>query len=299
MHHISEFLDLDAESSTSISEFVALIQAIREGLGRVESGFAVADYYINILFLTKLEALPEWTSWARFMLRDSRVNASDYSSERMPFHELADLAMRRETELRAQTARNKEKEKEKDKEKEKMEKKHDEVDIKGQDKIPRIDDHDVNVNGNGNGNGNGNNQRLQSYTQEEINSFVVRQMQRNQPSSTAHSSNGHTKRPSQEEINDFVVRQMWKEQERETQARSTSEPNSNRPIITTTSTATNGTARCEKCGDEVHLGRQCHSNTTTRTVAVIPRANFLPKKVEFRNETPGELPVYHTSFALT
>jgi hypothetical protein len=233
MHYIGEFLDLDATSFTNIAEFIALIQAIREGLGRIDSGFAVSDFHINLLFLSKLEAHPDWNNWARCMLRDHRISVSDYSAESMPFHLLAEMAIQHDREMKSQAAAAKKKQ---------------------QDRIRETQRQD-----NSNRSNNNNNSRLEGFTQEEINSFVVRQMrmaqQQQQSSTTTHKSRGHSKRPSQEEINEFVVRQMHEEQERNTRA--------------------------------------------TKPTAVVPRANFVGKKVEFRAQTPGGFPVYHTSFALT
>jgi hypothetical protein len=269
MHYISEFLDLDAQSFTNIAEFIALIQAIREGLSRIEPTFSVSDFHINLLFLSKLQAHPKWNDWARYMLRDQRVNVSD-SSKTMSFSELAELAIQHER------------------------------DMKGRTRTKQTQN---------------NTGRLQNYTQEEINSFVIRQMRhthnnrQHQESVTNHKR--HSKRPSQEEINEFVVRQMREEQERKTRARSKSEPKPNAPITTkieahrTTKSADDDDqyAKCDTCGRITHAGQRCYHNTTKNDVkpplVQVPRANFLPKKVEFVKRTAGGLPTYRTGFALT
>lgn len=36
-----------------------------------------------------------------------------------------------------------------------------------------------------------------------------------------------------------------------------------------------------------------------KTVVQVPRANFVPKKVEYVKRTAGGLPMYRTGFALT
>lgn len=209
------------------------------------------------------------------MLRDQRVNVSD-SNKTMSFSELAELAIQHERDLKGKT---------------RTRTKHAE----------------------------NNTGRLQNYTQEEINSFVIRQMRHthNNPQrseSTANSFKRHSKRPSQEEINEFVVRQMREEQERKTRARSKSEPKpSNRTTAATKIEAHRTTksadddgqfTKCDTCGRITHAGQQkCHHQMTKQDtklpVVQVPRANFLPKKVEFVKKTAGGLPTYRTGFALT
>lgn len=284
MHYIGEFLDLDAKSFTNIAEFIALIQAIREGLGRIDPKFAVSDFHINILFLSKLQTHPEWHDWARHMLQDQRITVSD-TSKPMAFHELAELAITREAYA-------------KEKVRARMEKKG------------STHSHHTHADG-----------RLQHYTQEEINSFVVRQMQATngsnnssqQPQASNHKR--HNKRPSQEEINEFVVRQMREERERITRSRSKSEPKpdalpkivaDDHPIKSSEGrTNHSSTEKCDKCGATHPPGHNClhlndnNGNLEKPIVVQIPRANFLPKKVEFVTQTPDGLPTYRTGFALT
>lgn len=274
MHYISEFLDLDAQSFTNIAEFIALIQAIREGLSHVDPTCSVSDFHINLLFLSKLQGHPKWDDWARNMLRDQRVNVSD-SNKTMSFSELAELAI------------------------------HHERDIKGRARM-RTKQTERNTG------------RLQNYTQEEINSFVIRQMRHNKHSQRLEPAMTHTKRhskrPSQEEINEFVVRQMREEQERKTRARSKSEPNpTNQAPSTAKVEAHRATksaddddqyARCDTCGKITHVGQQrCHhimaEKNTKPPMVQVPRANFFPKKVEFVTKTSSGLPTYRTGFALT
>lgn len=277
MHYLSEFLDLDAQSFTNIAEFIALIQAIREGLSRIDPTFSVSDFHINLLFLSKLQAHPKWNDWARNMLRDPRVNVSD-SRKTMSFSEVAELAIQHERNMKGRT---------------RTKTKHAE----------------------------NNTGRLQNYTQEEINSFVIRQMRHThntnkpQPSEPATQFKRHSKRPSQEEINEFVVRQMREEQERKTRARSKSEPRpSNRTAAATRLDAHRTTksaddddqfTKCDTCGRITHAGREkcLHHQTTKKDtklpVVQVPRANFFPKKVEFVKRTAEGLPTYRTGFALT
>ena len=177
--------------------------------------------------------------------------------------------------------------------------------------------------------------RLQNYTQEEINSFVIRQMRHTthhhhnnnsnnhnpnshtrQESGSVNSLKRHSKRPSQEEINEFVVRQMREEQERKTRARSKSEPKPLPQIPLVTKVETNRTTksvdddryeRCDTCGRITYHGQHCHHNVTAKKdtkdtqppVVQVPRGNFLPKKVEFVKRTADGLPLYRTRFALT
>lgn len=280
MHYIGEFLDLDAKSFTNIAEFIALIQAIREGLSRIDPTFAVSDFHINVLFLSKLQAHPKWNEWARHMLRDPRVNVLD-SSKTITFRELAELAIQHEKDLTEMT------------------------------RIKQARNSDDAANGYYTG-------RLQNYTQEEINSFVIRQMRNNserqQQQQQTHNHKRHSKRPSQEEINEFVVRQMREEQERKTRARSKSEPRPNLPSATmvaanrTTKSADNdshlhNTIKCDICGERTYPGQKCHhmkQKDMKKLPAVqVPRGNFVPKKVEFVKRTADGLPVYRTGFALT
>lgn len=163
--------------------------------------------------------------------------------------------------------------------------------------------------------------RLQNYTQEEINSFVIRQMRHNnhnpQRSESTTNVKRHSKRPSQEEINEFVVRQMREEQERKTRARSKSEPKPNQTAMGTTKISIEAHrttksaddddqyAKCDTCGRITHAGQQrCHHHDMAKKdaktpVVQVPRGNFLPKKVEFVKRTAGGLPTYRTGFALT
>ncbi|EED23858.1 conserved hypothetical protein [Talaromyces stipitatus ATCC 10500] len=269
MHYIGEFLDLDARSFTNIAEFIALIQAIREGLSRIDPTFSVSDFHINILFLSKLQAHPKWNEWARHMLRDPRINVSD-SSRSMAFHELAEMAIQHEKDMTVERTRTKQ--------------------VRSTEDVP-------------NGYHTG---RLQNYTQEEINSFVIRQMRnQNEQQHAANNYQRHSKRPSQEEINEFVVRQMREEQERKTRARSKSEPRpNNAPSAAAMMAANHGTTKCDKCGERNYPGQQkCHHIKTKDTkkppTVEVPRANFVPKKVEFVKRTADGLPTYRTGFALT
>ncbi|KAH8697141.1 hypothetical protein BGW36DRAFT_161605 [Talaromyces proteolyticus] len=254
MHCIGEFLNLDVNSFTTVTEFVALIQAVREGLCQVDSNFAASDSQINFLFLSKLQGHPGWDQWAKVMLQDKRTNLSD-PTEGMKFCELANIAIEREQTMAAKRAASQKKGKETSRSS---------TGIK----------------------------RRKHLTQEEINSFVVHQMQKTQPPS--QKKVGHNKRPSQEEINEFVIRQMRKEQERKTLASSKSN-----------SETRDGTAdkyapiECFFCGRKDHPGEICRSRKLKVTRAEVPRANFTPKKVEFRTETPGGMTAYRTGFALT
>lgn len=246
MHHIGEFLDLDVGSSQSIAEFLALIQALREGLTQIDDYFDVPDFHLNVLFLSKLEAHPDWNDWATQMLQDKRLSTPD-PAERMKFDDLARLAIQREEIIKAG--------------------------VKDQTNIALPFK-----------------SRIQVLTQDEINSFVVRQMRKE---GVPSQSRGHVKRPSQEEINDYVVRQMRKEQERKTRARSKSQPD-----LKKDAEKKHSPPECYFCGARDHPGQKCRQ-VAKKVTAEVPRANFTPKRVDFRTEVPGGLPTYRTGFALT
>ena len=99
MHHIGEFLDLDLASFDSVAGFLALLQAMRDGLTRIDEYFAIPDFHISVLFLSKLEAHPDWKVWARSMMQDKRMNTSD-PAKRLDFNALSKLAIERETLMR-------------------------------------------------------------------------------------------------------------------------------------------------------------------------------------------------------
>jgi hypothetical protein len=245
MHYIGEFLDLDVSSFDGMAEFMALIQAIQEGLTHIDDDFTVPDTYINLLLLSKLEAHPDWTEWARAMMQDKRLNASDLA-EGMKFHELASLVLQREKAMRRQGLQN----------------------AKGTTHSKS---------------------RSQALTQDEINSFVVRQMRKD---GQQVQWRRHSKRPSQEEINEFVIQQMRKEQERKARARSKSQPDMRQEAAAQRYVP----SECFFCGEKDHPGQKCRHRTVT---VEVPRGNFTPKWVEFRTQLPGKPPVYRTGFALT
>jgi len=103
MHYIGEFLDLDLASFDSVVGFLALIQAMRDGLTRIDEYFTIPDFHISVLFLSKLEAHPDWKNWARSMMQDRRMNTSD-PAKRLDFNALAKLAIERETLMRQRVA---------------------------------------------------------------------------------------------------------------------------------------------------------------------------------------------------
>lgn len=185
MRYISEFLDLDSTKSNLVAEFIALIDAIREGLQQIDEDFRMPDAQINILFLTKIQSRPGWTEWATDMLRDPRLNAPN-PADKMTFQELANRAIEQEKSIQRREQPG-----------DIME------DPTSSSKpapapVPRV------------------------LTQDEINEFVMRKM--TQDGKYGRRTKGHMKRPSQEEINDYVVQQMRKEQERKTRMRSQSQP---------------------------------------------------------------------------
>lgn len=263
MHYIDEFLDLDSANSNVISDFISLIDAIREGLEQIDEEFRMPDAQINILFLTKLKSRPDWTDWATAMLRDPRLNALDPGG-RMTFQDLGNLALERERELAGEREREKERESEAE----------------------------INP-GNGNPTNNGSEGKKTRHTQDEINAFVMRKMSQDGRGSRRGGGHGrgHLKRPSQEEINEYVVEQMRREQDRKTRARSQSQPV---PRSQDDGDAPFGRRRCGFCGDPSHAVDHCWRRW--RVAVEEPRANFAPKRVEFRSEIPGYPPIYRTGF---
>lgn len=184
INHVTEFLDLDGCKSNLIAEFIALIDALREGLQQADEGFRMPDAQINILFLTKLQSRPEWKNWATEMLRDPRLSLSDQAG-RMTFQELADRAMERE----------------------RM--------ILGEEMPHGYLDADNDATGSGSSQPEVSS-RPGALSQDEINAFVVRKMSEDRRD--GHHAKGHFKKPSQDEINEYVARQMRTEQERMTGA---------------------------------------------------------------------------------
>jgi hypothetical protein len=268
VHHISEFLDLDSTKPHPVTEFIALIDALREGLQQIDDGFRMPDAQLGILFLGKLRARPEWSDWAAEMMRDPRLNSSDPAA-RMTFQELARRAVEREKLILGEG----------------------EGEGMSQDGLDGDwDDGTAVAGGRSSEPRAGMSSTPRPLSQGEINAFVMRKMSEDKP--TGQRARGHIKRPSQEEINEYVVRQMRREQERVTRNRSQSHPvasseRSARPRIR---------PRCGFCGDPAHPVDSCWRRW--RVAAEAPQGNFAPKRVEFRTEIPGHPPIYRTGFSL-
>ncbi|KJJ32974.1 hypothetical protein AFLA70_90g002620 [Aspergillus flavus AF70] len=130
-------------------------------------------------------------------------------------------------------------------------------------------------------------------TQEEINAFVVQQMKRDDKAPRHNETvRRHSKKPSQEEINQYVVQQMRREQERKTRMKSHSQPEPRAQATHVRSTPT----RCTFCGDSSHQYNNCWRRF--RVAVEVPHGNFVPKRVEFRTEVPGQPPMYRSGFSL-
>ncbi|KAL4896493.1 hypothetical protein BDV59DRAFT_170783 [Aspergillus ambiguus] len=250
IHQISEFVDLDTHGSDRVSDLIGLIDAMREGLTQIDDQLCIPDAQINMLFLTKLKARPQWADWATTMLQDGRPCAAD----RLTFRQLADLALRREKETGGDTAGTGHSRR------------------TAGEEVPGKD-------------------RPRTLTQEDINAFVVGQMRRSQ------SVRGHAKRPSQEEINDYVVQQMRRDQETKARARSYSQPEPRiRPAPALGHQGRRPRLRCTFCGDTFHQVDNCWRRW--RVAVEAPQGQFVPKRVEFRSEVPGQRPTYHSGFML-
>ncbi|KAJ9307393.1 hypothetical protein DTO217A2_3075 [Paecilomyces variotii] len=246
MHYIGEFLNLDFSSFDSVAEFIALIQALREGLTNIDDYFALQDFEVNVLFLSKLETQPEWKDWALTMLRDKRVNSTD-PAQQMTFQELSRQAIKYEKAMLQKAEQP------------------------------------------GEGRSSPDWTKPRALTQDEINEFVTGQMHKYRKEQQPQK--GHTKRPSQEEINEFVVQQMRKEQERKTRSRARSQPDMRKAAQQRKEQLC-----CTFCGDRDHRLEKCWRRW--RVVAEMPRANYTPKRVEFKREIPGQRPIYHGGFTV-
>ncbi|KAK1141213.1 hypothetical protein N8T08_009252 [Aspergillus melleus] len=268
IHQISEFVDFDSAQSDSVADFIALIQATREGLTQIDDDFDIPDSQINTLFLTKLKARPEWDGWATAMLRDNRINAPN-PEHRMTFQELAELAIDHEKALRGGAGGRHETRKVLPAEP-----------LAGPppplSNIPTVPEEDV--------------------TQDDINAFVVQQMSRDDGyPRRRHTVRGHRKRPSQEEINDYVIHQMRRNNEpQKPRNRSQSQPEP-RAQQNHSSSKPAGT-RCTFCGDPHHQTNHCWRRW--RVAVEAPSGNFMPKRIEYRTEIPGHPPMYRTGFTL-
>ncbi|KAF7597486.1 hypothetical protein BBP40_003733 [Aspergillus hancockii] len=133
----------------------------------------------------------------------------------------------------------------------------------------------------------------QAHTQEEINAFVVNQMSRDETiPHRSHTTKRHMKKPSQEQINEYVIQQMRQEQERKTRARSQSQPEPRAQANHARAKA----KRCTFCGDAHHQYNNCWRRF--RVAVEVPQGNFVPKRVEYRTEIPGQPPIYRSGFYL-
>ncbi|KAL4781901.1 hypothetical protein BJX76DRAFT_310986 [Aspergillus varians] len=250
LHQVDEFLEVDSTQPHFVADFIALIDAVCEGLYQIDEDIRIPDSQINLHFLTKLKSRPEWRDWAMNMLRDSRINTSNLT-ECLSFRELADLALRHER-LLLQDRQTKRKN-----------------GLDGKEYISQ----------------SGEPETLRALTQDEVNAFVVQEM-RNQRASrrlsqiSSHSARSHSKRPSQEEINEYVIQQMRREQEKTTRARSYSQPEpERRGRIQPHSRPT--TIRCNFCGDTYHPSTNCWRRW--RVAAEALQGNTAPKLGETQN----------------
>ncbi|RAL09517.1 uncharacterized protein BO97DRAFT_165722 [Aspergillus homomorphus CBS 101889] len=256
MHQIGEFLDLDPDKSDMVADFIALIEALREGLTHIDDGFHIPDSQINVLFLTKLKECAGWSDWATTMLRDSRLSASN-PEDRMSFRELADLAMEQER-IRQTPGKGR-----------RRGNTTSERDFAFPQKTPIHPD---------------------TLTQDDINAFVVQRMAHDDKTDNRSKSvRGHNKRPSQEEINDYVIQQMQREQAGKSHHHGHQELASrNQPH--------RRPAQCSFCGDKHHQVANCWRRW--RVAVEAPQGQFVPKRVEYKFQIPGQPPMYRSGFTL-
>lgn len=268
IHQIGEILDFDSQANT-IADFISLIEAMREGLSQIDDDFIIPDAQINHLFLTKLKQRPEWKLWAIEKLQDSRLTAVN-PTERMSFRELAELAQQQEKIIRGKQ------------DQEPVSKPENPVPAPVEAKTrPRASTHNA-------------------LTQNEINAFVVHQMNRDgnylRRTKSARAPapvKGHAKRPSQEEINAYVVQQM-RQDEHKTRSRSNSQPEPRTRSQRPPPPAVAG--RCGFCGDPHHQLSHCWRRW--RVAVEAPQASFAPKRVDYKMQAPGQVPTYRSGFTL-
>ncbi|KAL4930682.1 uncharacterized protein BDV17DRAFT_36198 [Aspergillus undulatus] len=257
LHQIDEFLDVDSAQQHFVADFIALIDAVREGLREVDENLRIPDSQINLHFLTKLKSRPEWREWAMGMLRDSRINASN-PADCLSFRELADLALKQER-LLLRERRKKRTSGSKDKRYSSQSE---------ESETPRM------------------------LTQDEINAFIAQEM-RNQRASrrlsqiSNHNTRGHFKRPSQEEINEYVIRQMRQDQERKARSRSYSPPDKLHHNQAHSKPISN---RCNFCGDTYHPSTNCWRRW--RVAAEALQGNASPKLLDSRSGLLAQPQIY-------
>ncbi|KAL4808495.1 hypothetical protein BDV18DRAFT_135119 [Aspergillus unguis] len=268
LHQIDEFLDVDPDHPHFVADFIALIDAVREGLYEVDEGIQIPDTQINLHFLTKLKSRPEWREWAMAMLRDSRINASN-PADCLSFRDLAKLALKQE-QLLLNQRRTKRK--------------------SGSDSKDRDSGYHSDAP-----------QTPRSLTQSDINSFVVQEM-RKQRASRRHSqmptqsARGHMKRPSQEEINEYVIRQMHRDQEQLARSRSQSQPvRYSRQHIPAKQASKPVSNRCNFCGDTYHQSTNCWRRW--RVAAEALQGNVAPKFLETKAGLLARPGIYLSGFS--
>ncbi|KAL2828734.1 hypothetical protein BDW59DRAFT_142944 [Aspergillus cavernicola] len=261
LHQIDEFLDVDSTQPHFVADFIALIDAVREGLNQIDDDLRIHDSQLNLHFLTKLKERAEWREWAMTMLRDSRINASSLT-DCLSFRELADLALKQErTILRAHQNKRKSGSNEKGY-----------ASSSEEPTTPR------------------------ALTQGDINGFVVQQMSnRRALQRLSHDSNrsirGHSKRPSQEEINEYVIQQMRRDQE-QARTRSYSQPERHGSNPSHPKPAM---PRCTFCGDTYHQSTNCWRRW--RVAAEALQGNAAPEFVESRNGVPVQPRIYLSGYS--
>ncbi|KAI9375417.1 hypothetical protein BJX61DRAFT_494158 [Aspergillus egyptiacus] len=259
LHQIDEFLDVDSAHPHFVADFIALIDAVREGLNQIDDELRIHDSQINIHFLAKLKPRPEWRDWAMMMLQDSRINSG--LTDCLSFRELADLALKQErTILRERQIRR-------------------ESGSGGDGYVSELEESAT----------------PRALTQDDVNAFVVGQMSNQRVSrhfnqTCNRNHNGHVKRPSQEEINDYVIRQMRRDQEK-ARARSYSQPERRgqdqphqEPVK----------IRCTFCGDTYHQSTKCWRRW--RVAAEALQGNAAPKFVETRYGVSVHPRIYVSGF---
>ncbi|KAE8148158.1 hypothetical protein BDV25DRAFT_158869 [Aspergillus avenaceus] len=257
IHQVSEVLDLDSAKWDKISDFIALIEAMREGVTQIDEDSRIPDYQINILFLKELKSRPEWDPWATDMLRSRRLD-SPAPAEKLSFRDLAELAIEQEKLTLGM-----------------LKSTH-----HARSESTPLASHNAPPN-------------FHKPSQEEINAFVIQQMKCDGDNSHRnHAYKTHRRRPSQEEINEYVIQQMYREQDHKTRTRSHSQPESK----VHSSHQRAKTTSCTFCLDPNHQANNCWRRF--RVALEAPHGNYLPKRVEYRTEIPGQPPMYRSGFTL-
>jgi len=279
MHHIGEFLDLDLASFDSVASFLALLQAMRDGLTQIDEYFAIPDFHLSVLFLSKLEAHPDWKAWARSMMQNKRMNTSD-PAKRLDFNALAKLAIERETLMRQRVTvtrpRARSVEEFKSSSLQKLLK-----DPEAQ--YSRSESHRVPMPMT----------RPRARTVEETKSSTLQKPVLKDPEAQHCRSKSHNRVPSRESLKGSGTdTKGQKEKELSAQKRNCSQPVAPQKSVPRKYPL----KECFFCGESDNPGHKCQRRM--KGMVEVPRAGFAPKQIQYRTEPVVRPPIYHRGVSL-